>query len=90
MFRMVAPTFVSEEREVDEFHEEHLANDDDVDLTPRASPQFPRPSSERPESSSDDSDVGLESGIRMDDAPLVPPLPPSAPFLHRVKNELHF
>ena len=32
MFGMVAPTFVSEEREVDEFHEEHLANDDDVDV----------------------------------------------------------
>ena len=37
MFRMVAPTFVSEEREVSEFHEDHLANDDDdVDLTTRS------------------------------------------------------
>ena len=41
MFRMVAPTFVSEEREVEEFDEEHLANDDDDDivLTTRSSPR---------------------------------------------------
>ena len=40
MFRMVAPTFVSEECEVYEFHEEHLANDDDddVDLMTRSRP----------------------------------------------------
>ena len=32
MFCMMAPTFVSEEREVNEFHGDNLANDDDVDV----------------------------------------------------------